>query len=64
MARKTGVPTLLDEAQSLSKHLTAFNPTLQSIYSSNQDLLDALLAAAQCLIPLITELGKVRERGD
>lgn len=64
MARKTGVPTMLDEAQSLSKHITSFQPIIQSVYSSNQDLLDALLAAAQCLIPLIQELSAVRERGD
>lgn len=64
MARKTGVPTMLQEAQSLSKHINGFQPTIQSVYSSNQDLLDALLAAAQCLIPLIAELSAVRERGD
>lgn len=64
MARKTGVPTMLAEAQSLNKHITSFQPTIQSIYSSNQDLLDALVAAAACLIPLIQELSAVRERGD
>lgn len=64
MARKTGVPTLLDEAQGLQKHITQFQPVLGNIFSSNPDLINALADVALCLVPLIKELGAVRELGD
>jgi len=64
MTRKTGVPTMLDEAQSLQKHITQFQPTISSVYSANNSLIDALANCAQCLVTLIQELGAVREKGD
>lgn len=64
MTRKTGVPTLLDECSSLQQHITRFQPRLGSIYSGNTELIQALADVALCLVPLIKELGGVRELGD
>lgn len=55
---------MLDEAQSLQKHITDYQPTIASVFSSNTDLIAALADCAACLVNLITELGKVREKGD
>lgn len=64
MARRTGIPTILEEAQSLQNHLTAYQPTIQSIHPTNTDLLDAITSCATCLVNLIQEVSAVRERGD
>ncbi len=64
MTRKTGVPTLLDECQDLQQHITQFQPVIGNIYSGNPDLITALADVALCLVPLIKELGGVRELGD
>jgi len=64
MTQKTGVPTMLDEAQSLQKHITQFTPTIQGVYSGNNTLINALADCAQCLVNLIQELGAVRAKGD
>lgn len=64
MTQKTGVPTMLDEAQSLQKHITQFTPTIQGAYSGNNTLITALADCAQCLVNLIQELGAVRAKGD
>jgi len=64
MSRKTGVPTMLDEAQSLQNHITSFQPTIASVYEGNPSLITALADCAACLVNLINELSAVRERGD
>lgn len=64
MARKTGVPTMLEEAQQLAEHISGFQPGIQSLYPTNSSLQSALVDCAACLINLITELSKVREKGD
>lgn len=64
MARKTGVPTMLEEAQSLQTHITQFTPVIQGEYSGNDGLIGALADCAACLVNLIQELGAVREKGD
>jgi len=64
MTRRTGVPTMLEEAQKLSGHISDFQPTIQGLYPTNSNLQTALVDCASCLINLITELSKVREKGD
>lgn len=64
MARRTGIPTMLETAQDLQNLMTRYQPTVQSIHPTNQDLLDAITSCATCLVNLIQELSAVRERGD
>lgn len=64
MSRKTGVPTMLDEARSLQNHITNFQAFQAGFFDTNADLLNAIAACAGCLVDLITELSKVREKGD
>jgi len=64
MARKTGVPTMLDEARSLQNHITNFQAFQAGFFDTNQDLLAAIADCASCLVGLIEELSKVREKGD
>lgn len=64
MARRTGVPTMLQEAEQLQGHITRYTATIQSIYPTNADLIDAMTSCATCLVSLIKELSAVRERGD
>ena len=64
MTRRTGIPTMLETAQDLQNLITDYQPTIQSIHPTNQDLLDAITSCATCLVNLIQELGGVRELGD
>lgn len=64
MTRRTGVPTMLDEAQQLQNHITRYTPTLQGLFPLNNDLLTAIADCANCLVNLIQELSAVREQGD
>ena len=64
MARRTGVPTMLDEAQSLQQHITQYTPVVQGIFPLSPELVTAMNDCANCLTSLITELSKVREVGD
>lgn len=64
MTRKTGVPSMLDDARSLQNRLTTFQAFQAGFFSENSDLLGAIGECAACLVSLIEELGKVREKGD
>lgn len=55
---------MLEECQSLQAHISRYQPVIGSIYSGNADLIQALIDLATCLVPVIKELGDVRERGD
>ena len=64
MARRTGIPTILQEAQDLQGHLTDYFPVIQSIHPTNQDLIDAINSCSTWLVNLIQEVSAVRERGE
>lgn len=64
VTQRTGVPTMLQEAQNLSKHLTTYSPILTQLHEENLDLLAALASCAQCLVSLINELAAIRDIGD
>lgn len=64
MARRTGVPSLVDVASELCRLVTKFSPVIASIYPTNTALLAAIAAAGAACETLRIELDKVRETGD
>lgn len=64
MAGKTLIPTMLDEATALSRHMTDFQAYKAGFFQDNQELLDAIAQCATCLVNLIQELSAARNRGD
>ena len=64
MARRTGVPTLMDIASRMCKLIVAFAPIIRRVYPDSTALhlaLDSALVACQALHE---ELETVREYGD
>lgn len=64
MARKTGIPTLLELSKKQCKYIVQFTPIITLLFSDNAALLAALQAANETCAVLIIELSKVREYGD
>lgn len=64
MARRTGVPSLLDAARELCRLLAKFNDIIVLLYPSSPALHAALAAANAACATLAQELNKVREYGD
>lgn len=64
MARKTGVPSILQVARELCRLITKFSPVIASLYPSNTALQAALAAANAACETLASELTAVRELGD
>lgn len=64
MARRTGVPTLMDIAQKMCKFLVAFGPIIRRVYPDSTALHLAMDTAMAACGVLEQELAKVREYGD
>lgn len=64
MAQKTLIPTMLEEATSLSRHMTDFQAYKAGFFQDNPDLLAAIADCATCLVNLIQELAAARTKGD
>lgn len=64
MTQRTLVPTMLDEAVALQQHMTEFQAYKAGLFEGNTDLLTAVADCATCIINLIGELQKVRQKGD
>lgn len=64
MARRTGVPTLLEVAQRLCDLVNRYGPIIALRYPTNAALLAALAAASAACSVLANELAAVREYGD
>lgn len=64
MARRTGIPSLIDVAQTLCRLITKFTPVIVQQYSGNPELLAALSAANVACAALVEEASAVREYGD
>ena len=64
MAKRTGVPTMLQVAKRLCELIVKFGPLIGTLYPSNTALQAALAAANAACGTLATELEAVREYGD
>lgn len=64
MARRTGIPTLIDVAMMLCKYITKYGGLITTLYPSNTALAAALAAANAACATLHTELMMVRDTGD
>lgn len=64
MARRTGVPSLMDIASRMCLLITKFTPIIVQQYPGNPALLAALSAANAACQALHEQLALVREYGD
>lgn len=64
MARRTGVPSILQVATRLCDLMNRYAPLIVSLYPSNTALQAALAAAQAACSTLSVELEQVREYGD
>lgn len=64
MARRTGVPALLDVAQRMCLLIVKFTPIITQLYGTNAALMTALSAANVACGALAEQLAQVREYGD
>lgn len=64
MARRTGVPTLIQVAAQLCKYITKFTPIITQLYPDNEALLAALASANVACAALHAQLAAVRSYGD
>lgn len=64
MAKRTGVPTLLDAAVFLCSKLAKFRTVIFLLYPDNTALLAAYVAAESACATLSAEMAAVREYGD
>lgn len=64
MARRTGIPSLMEVARRLCILIVKFTPTIQHLYGNNAALMAALAAANAACAVLHTELAAVRDYGD
>ena len=64
MAKRTGVPSLLQVAIRMCDLLNKFSPIITVLYPTNVALLAALAAAEAACHALRDELAAVRETGD
>lgn len=64
MARKTGVPALMDVAQEMCRLIVKFTPVIERLYGDNPALMAALAAANAACAVLHAELATVRQHGD
>jgi len=63
MAKRTGVPSLMQAARVLCLLITKFTPVIQRLYGNNESLMEALAAANLACAVLHEELSAVREYG-
>jgi len=63
MARRTGIPSLLETARILCLLVTKFSPTIIRLYPNNAALLAALAAANTACSVLSAELAPLRDLG-
>lgn len=64
MAKRTGVPTMLQVSKNLCRLVVKFEPVIRATYPANNALSVALTAALTACQVLVTELDAVREIGD
>lgn len=64
MAKRTGIPSLLQAAKVLCRLLADFTPIITKLYPNNAALLAALAAANTACAALAAQLELVRELGD
>lgn len=64
MARRTGIPTMIQVATTLCRLIIKFTPVIQTLYPSNTALMAALAAANAACAELVAEASAVRELGD
>jgi len=64
MARRTGVPALMQVARRMCDLITRFTPIIVQVYPQNSALNAALAAANAACAVLHQELAEVREYGD
>lgn len=64
MARRTGIPSILEIAQTLCRLITKFTPVIVQQYGGNAELLAALAAANTACAALVEQAAAVREYGD
>ena len=64
MARRTGVPSMMQVAQTLCRLIVKFSPVIAVVYPGNAALQAALAAANAACAVLVDELAAVRETGD
>lgn len=64
MARRTGVPSMMQVAERLCFLIVRFTPVIQQLYGSNAALMAALAAANAACSTLHAELAAVRNYGD
>lgn len=64
MARRTGIPALMEVARRMCQLITNFTPVIVQLYGNNTALMAALSAANAACAALHEELAQVREYGD
>lgn len=64
MARRTGVPSLMEVARRMCILIVKFTPVIAQVYPGNTTLMNALAAANAACAALHQELAQVREYGD
>lgn len=64
MARRTGVPALMEVARRMCILIVKFTPIIQQLYPGNATLLAALATANAACAALHEQLALVREFGD
>jgi len=64
MARRTGLPTLLQLAQNMCRLIVKFTPIIQQLYGGNAALMAALAAANAACAILVQEIADVIVPGD
>lgn len=64
MAKRTGVPSLIDVAHELCRLLAKFSALITKLYEGNDALIAALTAAQIACAALEAELLLVRDFGD
>lgn len=61
MAKRTGIPSLLDVSKESCRLLSKYGPVITVLYSSNAALLAALAAAQAACAELAKQTALVRE---
>lgn len=64
MARRTGLPILLQLAQNMCRIIVKYTPVIQSLYGDNDALMAALAAANGACAVLVSEVASVIPQGD
>jgi len=64
MAKRTGIPTMIQVASRLCALTVKFTPVITALYPTNTALLAALAAANAACAELVAQASLVRELGD